>query len=269
MNKLQEKILEIMVFIDKICRENDITYYIMGGTALGAVRHGGFIPWDDDLDIWLTPENYEKFKKLFEENTCEKFVLQEWKLVDEYLQYAKVRMNGTTFIESHLKNKKDLHQGIYVDIMILHKTPAGKKGVLNRQYYVSKYLTLKGILRNGWKGKNTTQKILAGIAKMLPKCLDKKLYKYIYKYDNLQDNYNYIYYITKGTKKSGYYERSIIEPAGEIEFEGKTFLCMNDIKKYLELRYGDYMSLPPKSEQKSVQHAEIWDTEKHFSEYLE
>ena len=53
---VQDKILEVMKYIDKLCRDNGITYYIMGGTALGAVRHGGFIPWDDDLDIFMTPD---------------------------------------------------------------------------------------------------------------------------------------------------------------------------------------------------------------------
>ena len=99
---VQNKILEIMKFIDKVCRENDIVYYIMGGTALGAVRHNGFIPWDDDLDIFMTPDNYGKFKQVFNQLNSDKFVLQEWKIVDHYLEYAKVRMNGTTFIEEDM-----------------------------------------------------------------------------------------------------------------------------------------------------------------------
>ena len=63
---VQKKILEIMKYIDSVCRKNGIEYYIMGGTALGAVRHGGFIPWDDDMDIFMTPCEYEKFKTAFE-----------------------------------------------------------------------------------------------------------------------------------------------------------------------------------------------------------
>ena len=59
---VQDKILEVMKYIDAICRKHGIEYYIMGGTALGAIRHGGFIPWDDDLDIFMTPAEYEKFK---------------------------------------------------------------------------------------------------------------------------------------------------------------------------------------------------------------
>ena len=117
---VQDKILETMKFIDKLCRENGIVYYIMGGTALGAIRHGGFIPWDDDLDIFMTPSEYERFKKIFEAQKSEKFVLQEWRTTPNYLEYAKIRMNGTTFIEEHFKDRKDMHHGIYVDIMILH-----------------------------------------------------------------------------------------------------------------------------------------------------
>ena len=59
--KLQDKILEIMVYVDEFCRRNEIVYYLMGGSALGAIRHGGFIPWDDDLDIFMDYENYHKF----------------------------------------------------------------------------------------------------------------------------------------------------------------------------------------------------------------
>ena len=86
---VQVKILETMKYIDKICRENDITYYIMGGTALGAVRHGGFIPWDDDLDIFMTPSEYEKFKVAFEKENSDKFVIQEWRTAKNILNMPR------------------------------------------------------------------------------------------------------------------------------------------------------------------------------------
>lgn len=88
---VQKKILETMKFIDSICRENNIIYYIMGGTALGAIRHGGFIPWDDDLDIFMTPDQYQKFKVIFKRIDSSKYVLQEWKTTDKYVEYAKIK----------------------------------------------------------------------------------------------------------------------------------------------------------------------------------
>ena len=73
---VQNKILETMKYIDELCEKYNITYYIMGGTALGAVRHGGFIPWDDDLDIFMTIDNYEKFKYAFSKEKSNNFVLR-------------------------------------------------------------------------------------------------------------------------------------------------------------------------------------------------
>ena len=135
---VQGKILEVMKYIDKLCREHGIVYFIMGGTALGAVRHGGFIPWDDDLDIFMTPDQYAAFKKVFEGQKSEQFVLQEWRTTPDYLEYAKVRMNGTTFIEEAFRDRKDMHQGIYVDIMILHKVPEATF-IQKQVYYYSKF----------------------------------------------------------------------------------------------------------------------------------
>ena len=117
---VQNKILEIMKYIDSICRMNGITYFIMGGTALGAIRHRGFIPWDDDLDIFMTPDQYKKFKSVFYLLHDNQYVLQEWKTTPNYLEYAKVRMNGTTFIEHCFADRKDMHHGIYVDLSLIH-----------------------------------------------------------------------------------------------------------------------------------------------------
>ena len=269
MKKLQNKILEIMVFIDKICRENNIEYSIMGGTALGAVRHGGFIPWDDDLDIFMTIDNYEKFKKVFNSLKQDKFVLQEWKVVDEYLEYAKVRMNGTTFIEENFKDDKKLHQGIYVDIMILHKCPKNKF-VQKIIYYISKYLVLVGLLERNWKAKTSTQKVVADIVRILPNKLFAKLgYKIIYHYDKtLKDNFVWCYYITKAKFNQGIFEKDMFEELEDIKFENVYLKAPKKIKEYLEKRYGNYMKLPSESERKENIHAYIWDTEKDYKEYL-
>ena len=83
LQELQDKILEIMVYVDNVCRENRIDYCLMGGSALGAKRHGGFIPWDDDLDIFMTPSNYERFRTLFAKRAdAGEYYLQEWGLTD-------------------------------------------------------------------------------------------------------------------------------------------------------------------------------------------
>lgn len=266
--KVQNKILEIIKFVDKICRENDIVYHIMGGTALGAVRHKGFIPWDDDLDIFMTPENYEKFKKVFFENSQDKFYLQEWKVVDNYLEYSKIRMNGTTLIEPQFKNNKEIHQGIYIDIFILHKCPENKF-IQKKLFYYSKFVTCIALSQRNWKPKNIAQKIILSMLKILPvKCMSNHIYKVIYKYDSLQDNYKYCFFIDKAKFEAAVFEREWYDSYKEYQFEDTLLYGPLEIEKYLKEVYGDYMKLPPEEKRKQDVHAEIWDTEKDYTEYI-
>lgn len=266
--QVQDKILETMKYIDKLCREHGIVYYIMGGTALGAVRHGGFIPWDDDLDIFMTPDQYEKFKTVFEDQKSRQFVLQEWRTTPKYLEYAKVRMNGTTFIEEAFKDRKDLHQGIYVDIMILHKVPEGKF-IQKLVYYESKFVTLYGISQRGWKPKSKSQARLLKLLKVLPcKLMAKIAYRRIYRYDDRQDQFKYCYWITPAKFRNGLFDRSFFENPVDVPFEDTVLLGSEKIKEYLEYRYGDYMKLPSKEAQQAAVHAMVFDTEKDYTEYF-
>lgn len=266
---VQYKILEIMKYVDELCRANDITYYIMGGTALGAVRHGGFIPWDDDLDIFMTPDQYEKFKLVFESENHSLFVLQEWKTTPDYLQSAKVRMNGTAFIEHSIRDRKDLHQGIYVDIMILHKCPENK--LIQRILYLEcKYVTLLGLSQRDWQPKNKIQSLALSVLRIMPnKILSRSSYRNIYRFDQRNlTHYCYFYWITPAKFHQGLFEAELFENPIDILFEDTTLLCSKDVKTYLTCRYGDYMKLPSEASRKAAVHAEIYDTERDYSYYV-
>lgn len=266
--EVQIKILDIMKFIDKLCRENGIVYYIMGGTALGAIRHGGFIPWDDDLDIFMTPKEYAKFKEVFERVKDENFVLQEWKTTPNYLEYAKIRMNGTTFIEKHFLDRKDMHQGIYVDIMILHKVPNNRL-IQKIVYFKSKCVTLYALSQRNWKPKSKGQALVLSSLKLLPcRWLAKQFYKQIYKYDDLEEKFKYCYWITPAKFKNGLFDASFFSEAMNIPFEDTMLLGAKKIKEYLEYRYGNYMVLPSEEQRKAAVHAYIFDTKRNYTEYL-
>ncbi len=266
--EVQNKILDTMKYIDRLCRENGIVYYIMGGTALGAVRHGGFIPWDDDLDIFMTPCEYEKFKAVFEKANSTEFVLQEWRTTEKYLEYAKIRMNGTTFIEEHFKDRRDMHHGIYVDIMILHKVPESKF-IQRLVYYESKFVTLYALSQRNWRPKSKGQAIVLKSLKIMPcKLMARLFYKRIYKYDAREKNYKYCYWITPAKFRNGLFDASFFSEPTDIPFEDTSLLGSEKIKEYLEYRYGDYMRLPSKEAQKASVHAMIFDTEKDYTEYI-
>ena len=118
LRKMQLRMLEMLKYIDKICRENDIKYWLSSGTCLGAVRHGGFIPWDDDCDIELEKKDFQRLCNILKGE--KKFILQDHSTDNEYLApYAKLRDPNSDLKETNENDKHYKYHGIYVDIFCI------------------------------------------------------------------------------------------------------------------------------------------------------
>jgi lipopolysaccharide cholinephosphotransferase len=119
LSRIQEIEYEILIQLDKFCKKYDIKYILFGGTMLGAIRHKGFIPWDDDIDIAMLRKDYEKFIKLYSKNIPSHLFLQNALTDKEYpLLFTKIRLNNTVFLESDLANF-NIHHGVYIDLFPL------------------------------------------------------------------------------------------------------------------------------------------------------
>lgn len=261
--RLQNCILNIAQYVDEFCNENGIEYYLMGGSALGAVRHKGFIPWDDDLDIFMTLDNYEKFREAFRKkgNKAE-YYLHELGASKGRLKCAKVRMNKSALIEDAVA-EMDLHHGVFIDIFILHKCPMSK---LQRywQYYWCRYLVVKSlanrkILRGGFG-----RKVALTFMKMLPKrfLLDYSL-KQIYRYRDVETE-EYCHFLGHASLARGIYKESQFGHPKRVSFEKIELNVPGQVEEYLHDRFGDYMKLPNENEIKLAQHASSWDVENAF-----
>ncbi len=249
--RLQDVCLELLLVVDKICRDHSIQYTLEGGTLIGAVREGGFLKWDDDADISMTREEYEKFLKACETDLDKDlYFVQEHRTDPEYpWGYSKIRKNGTSLIaigQEHLK----FRDGIFVDIFVYDNVP--DSFFARRLHYLActfirkcQYATV-----GRRKEKNAFLRFVFSIMDSIPK---KRLFKWLNKLSQkankkstiLMRHYTFPYFRKEcifGLPSKCFSEYI------DIMFEGHPLRVMKDFDTFLTLKYGDYMT-PPKQDE--------------------
>ena len=216
--ELQNCILNIAQYIHEFCEDNGIKYCIMGGTALGAVRHGGFIPWDDDIDLFMTPNEYLKFRKAFNDKGDKAtYYLQELGESNGKVVYAKLRLNHSTFIEDAVADY-DIHHGVYVDIMIQHHYP---NGWFQRFWMVTwqNYIELKSFTNKTYKKRGLLVYYALKLFSWLPKrfLLDYALTQ-VWRYKDC-DCDNFFHYYIGHPLRISIYPKEIFSEYELIDFE--------------------------------------------------
>lgn len=262
LKELQNVILNIAQYIDGLCAGHSINYRLMGGSALGAKRHGGFIPWDDDLDIFMTPSEYEKFRDVFNESgDKEKYSLQELGASNGHVITAKVRLNNSYYEEEIVKGWK-IHHGIYVDIFILHTCP--DNGIAQRwQYFWAKYLIVKGLANKPYNRRGGLAGMIVKFAKILPK---RFLLNYglnqVYRWRDKRTKY-FCNFLGKALFKNGKYLYEDFATTKRVPFESIELNVASGLERFLTNRFGDYMKPPSAERIKYEQHASTWDLNPH------
>lgn len=252
LEQLQNIELEMLVEVDRICRKNDIKYSLDGGTLLGAVRHGGFIPWDDDADVIMLRSEYERFVGACK---CEldetKFFLQDFDSDPNYRWgYAKLRRKGTLFLREGQEHV-GMNQGIFMDIFICDNVPDSSLGREIHRFIC--FCIRKGLYSEVGK-RNAKIQILRVWFKLynqIPRSFWVGLLEKIYRKNNAQRT-EYVSHMTYPYPKSMKYGnyREFYDDFVDMEFEGHTFRVFKQYDRYLTLLYGEYMELPPEEKRK-------------------
>jgi len=251
LHKLQAIQLEMLMEVDRICRKCGIHYNIIAGTLLGAVRHGGYIPWDDDADVALLRPEYEKFRIACKtELDKERFYFQDHRNTKGYRWgYGKLRRKQTLFVREYQEHMP-YKQGVFIDIFPLDGVPD------NYFFRTLKNFECFCIRKMLWAkvGKVAEKK---WCIRQIYKIIDKIPERYIFLYYNQmvlcanKQRTKWVRILMYPTPNSEYgYCRKWYENSEEIVFEGKVFWGIKDYDSYLRFKFGEYRKLPPVEERK-------------------
>ncbi len=250
LRKVQLTQLEMLVEVDRICKKCDIHYNVIAGTLLGAVRHGGYIPWDDDADVAFLRSEYVKFREACKtELDTSRFEFQDHETTEGYRWgYGKLRRKDTLFLREHQENMP-YFQGIFIDLFPLDGVP---DNYLFRCFHNFKCFCIRKVL---WSeiGKNADKsKLKRSVYLVLSSISPEKVFKSYDKLTKQNLNSKWVRILTFPTPNNVFgYKRKWYENSSDIVFEGKTFRSITEYDEYLSFKFGEYMKLPPESKRKT------------------
>lgn len=264
---LQKIELEILLEVDRICKKHNIRYFLVSGTLLGAIRHKGFIPWDDDIDISMPLNDYYRFCEIAKKELSGKYFLQNYKTDITGMWFSKVRKNNTTAIELNYE-KKLHHQGIWIDIFPLigvENNEQWLKKLNKRATFAKKILNKKiGLIEDDEN--NRFYKI---INRLISLRICKKISSVIYNkcFKNPFD-YPFCYYLWASSNITARFETDIFNEICYVDFEGYMLPAPAKWNEYLSVVYGDYMTPPPPEKRNGGCHTlSIVDVNNDYTNY--
>lgn len=269
--EIQKKLLSILIYFDTFCKEHHLPYVLAGGTCLGAVRHKGFIPWDDDVDVFMLRKDYEKLSDIwnkYADTSRYTFVRSNEKLNIHHTA-GEVKDNHTTFINRHSIDV-DMHHGLMIDIIPVDNVA---KSILAFGWQVVMALQYAGF--NFQRLPDHKSKFVYYLTKVALTVIKSPKARY-----KLWKSAEQII-ISLGKNNSGkvasfgeglaiakqHFPKEWFENPEFLEFEGHMLPVPADYDRYLTISYGDYMQLPPESEKVARHNAAFIDLENSYEKY--
>ena len=251
LDAIQKIQLAYLLEVDRICRKHGIKYFLGGGTLLGAIRHKGFIPWDDDSDIMMLREDYEKFCKIAVSELPTNMTFQSNK-TDRYCfyEFAKLRIDDTAFATVFAKEHKSMHNGIAFDIFCHDKTANSKFG---QKLHMAMTIFTRALVFNKWNhrkaenGSRIQTAFTNFCVKLFPLRFSYWLMNHTISFFKRKKNAKYLYDGMGRNVYNGVFSIELLDEVTYVDFEGYPLPVPKRYDEYLRFLYGDYMELAPLS----------------------
>ncbi|MDR1883660.1 MAG: LicD family protein [Prevotella sp.] len=239
LRKAQTRMLDILIEVDKICRKHDIAYWLDGGTCLGAVRHKGFIPWDDDIDIAVMRNDYKRLRNILKRELPANMAFQDETTEKRYpSKQAKVRDRNSCFEEAEIKATLK-EQGIFIDIFPIEKGYVKVKTFIDF-FYGRAFRRLRRHAGN-------KKEYIAALMMWPFACAMVGAARF---FNFLIPAGNLIYGYGIPTLNKYQLRAEDFFPTKPVLFENHEFMAPANPDAYLKLLYGDYMQIPPKEKRR-------------------
>lgn len=271
--QLKQIELDILKQFIKICQQLNLNYYVIGGTLLGAVRHKGFIPWDDDIDVGMLRKDYEVFVEQAQKLLPSPYFLQTYQTDAQYPHnFAKIRNSSTTFIEKSVSHKS-INHGVYIDVFPLDYYPSG---YLASKWFDFKFKTLHARIRSEFiltdKELPFYRRFVNWVCMKLAKLIYPDVRIALAKREKLMKSLSSSLLVANLCGAWGKKEIVPAEwygPGTLVEFEELSYRAPVAYDKWLRQVYGNYMQLPPEEKRKAHHYTDIIDLEHSYTDYIQ
>ncbi len=263
LKKLHRLELEILKDFISVCQKHHLEYFGIAGTAIGVLRHGGFIPWDDDLDIALSREDYETFLKVADQELSDRYIIMNARNYPEWpSMVTRLILKGTRFREACYADVK-VPLGIFIDIYPydhLSDDPKKRKKQMWDAWFYSKLQILRGVKKpvlqfKGWKADVVHAACFVAhygmkALRISPQWLEKKCEEASQRHND-ETGSEYVDFLCDTTKGMNMYKQSDLYPLQKMQFEDIEMFFPHSMDANLTNMYGDYMTLPPEEKRKN------------------
>ncbi len=253
LSELQKRLLPLLAWYHDFCLKNNLRYYLLGGTMLGAARHQGFIPWDDDIDVGMPRDDYERFLKLTKQKRFGDFVVEgiDTENTDFFYGYSKIYDTKSTLIEN---TRYRIKRGIYIDLFPLDGVADTKDEIM--KFYkpiLRRYRLLLARTCAIRQERKRYKNLAIRAARLIPdRMLDNK--KLMYSIDTMCKQRSFEKKLYVGNLYGNWGEREIVKKTVMgmptlYHFENLVVCGVSDYNSYLSRLYGNWRELPPKEKQ--------------------